>query len=131
MGRRTTLQELRDALGTAKAGLEESRELAEQATRNLEEAEKAFKIANTRHRDRRLWAAHSRAALPGLQASRAALVEARGELGKRRKVSATARELVADGAALVTGLERAIDDRLNELERAALSGPELVLNCWD
>jgi hypothetical protein len=129
--RRTTLTELRDALGAAKDGLDASHELAAQAARNLEAAEAAFQTADRRHRDRLLWAAHSRAALPGLAESREALADARGELEERRKTSAVVRGLVAEGAGLVATLERAIVDRLTELERAALSGPELVLNCWD
>jgi hypothetical protein len=128
---RTTLTELRDALGAAKEGLDQSRELAEQAERNLENARAAFEIADRLHHDRLLWAAHSRTALPGLKKSRAALADSRGELERRRKPSALACGLVAEGEGLVAMLERAIDDRLNELERNVLCGPELVLDIWN
>ena len=101
MKRRTTLTELRNGLATAMDGLAESRELATQAVRNLEEAEAAFQTADCRHHDRLLWAAHSAAALPGLKESRAALVDARGKLQKRREDSAMVRGAVADGERLV------------------------------
>jgi hypothetical protein len=131
MQRRTTLQELRGALDSARAKRSEILESAEGTERALREAETTFETADRRHRDKLLWSAHSTAALPGLEESRTALSDARAELERRRKAYALLIELLEDIERLIDRLEAGVCDTREELERAALCGPELVLGCWD
>jgi hypothetical protein len=66
---------------------------AGKTARNLSQAEAAFQTADRRHYDRLLWASHSRAALPALAESRAALAAARSDLERQRKVASFADEV--------------------------------------
>jgi hypothetical protein len=131
MERKTTLLELRGALDSAQAKRSEILESAEGTDRALREAEAAFETANTRHNDKLLWSAHSPAALPGLAESQSALSDARAELERRRKAYVLLIELLEDIERLIDRLEAGVCGTREELERAALCGPELELPIWD